>query len=243
MMKIYVAYEEDDWRTAKYGYIDGNHGEGGLPGVTCHACGSRWAAYGLSYPTVDVSSIPNYKSLLKARNVTVSQFEEVRQKILHLLPPGSYLPPGTAFGPVSGEVIGTLATFAWIEGGMLINADVYKEMMAEGLEMPDAVHANLTFGKGNPPINMLELSMPPVARLSPSCYADQAAELCEVCGRLGIVRPEEMIVQMSSIPPNVEMFRTQESGAVFVLDAFRDYCISKDLKNIAFREQVVATDE
>jgi uncharacterized double-CXXCG motif protein len=241
-MRIYEIDEEESGRV-HYGYIDGNHSDGGLPGVFCHGCNCSWAAYGLPYPTVDITSISGHEELFKPTNVTVPHFEYVRQKVRHMLPPGAYLPPGTSFGPVSGKVHGKLAAFAWTEGGMLINAGLYNEMLEIGLLLPEGVPANLSFPKGKPIIDMLELNLLPVARLSLSCYADQGKERCEICGRLGIQTPWNIVLKKSSIPRDVDVFREQETSTKFATDAFRDYCLNNDLKNIRFREQAVAMDE
>jgi hypothetical protein len=81
--------------TSKFGYIDGNHSDGSLPGVSCHVCGARWAASSLTYPGVDLSTIPDHTALFKPRNVTVPEFEDVRKRVIDLLPEGAYLLPGT----------------------------------------------------------------------------------------------------------------------------------------------------
>jgi uncharacterized double-CXXCG motif protein len=245
MMKTERLYrvDEDGGAWEEYGYIDGTHDDGSLPGVTCYLCGACWSIYGLAYPRVDLSSIPDYKTIFTARNVTVPVFDDIRDKVAHLLAAGTYLPPGTRFGPVSGTVIGDLKEFAWVQCAMLIERNVYHDMVSSGIKLPDGIPATLGYLEGQPRIVMIEPEVPLTTRLSSNCPVGVSKIPCLACGRIGIHTPEEMIVKASTIPSGLDVFRTWETLTHLVTARFRDYCLEHNLKNIVFREVAIAEDE
>jgi hypothetical protein len=58
--------------------IDASH-EWGLPGVRCDVCGATWGKVGVSYPTADLSSLPNSERFTDVSPVTWGEFVCGRQ--------------------------------------------------------------------------------------------------------------------------------------------------------------------
>ena len=242
-MQIIYEIDEEDW-AKEYGYIDGNHGDGGLPGVSCDACGAQWAAYGFSYPGVDITVIADYKTIFQPRNVTVSEYEKIRNLILELglLPEGSYLPPGTTFGTILGAVVGKLEAFAWCEGAMMVKRAVYDNMAAVGLQLPVGYPVRLKFREGEPAIQMLELDVPRLAKFSGSNDDVLPPIPCTVCDRISSKSSTSGTVLSSSIPHDMDIVRPRYFGRFFATERFRTYCLRHDLRNIIFDEQRTAED-
>ena len=148
------TFSEDEEK--EYGYVDGYHADGGLPGVTCQTCGVMWSTNGFAYPGVDISVFEDYKNLFKPGNVSVERYKELRKIVEPLLPSGSHIPPGTSFGTLMGDAIGDLQAFAKCDGAFMIQRDVYDDMVTCGLQMPRAFPARLFFLEGMPKVEMLE---------------------------------------------------------------------------------------
>ena len=241
-MRLYRLTWDGDL-PSKFGYIDGNHSDGSLPGVTCHVCGSCWASSSLGYPGVDLSSIPDHTALFAPRNVTVPVFEDVRRRVFPLLPEGARLLPGTKFGTVSGKVVGTLPTFFWLEGGLLIQSALYESMISDGLRLPEAFPAKLVFAKNNASVVMLELNVQPIVGVSPKCLPDGALTPCSACGRVGIRTPVDMIVKGSTVPRSLDLFQTRETCTKLATESFRKFCLDNSLSNITFMEVGISDEQ
>ena len=187
--------------------VEANH-RWGLPGVKCDACGATWSNVGVAYPAVDLSALPNANRYTNFRPVPWNEFEQLRAPILELLPKGAIAPPGTEFGPLVGRVRGALPDLVWRDTWTLLSRpDVLSRLSREGLEVPRGVKAEL---EGGPQRDLIELQLEPRATLAACCLPLGVPAACSVCGRRGIKRPRELVVERSSVPENLDFFRLSD---------------------------------
>lgn len=187
--------------------VEANH-RWGLPGVKCDACGATWSNVGVAYPVVDLSVLPNANRYTNFWPVPWNEFEQLRAPILELLPKGAVAPPGTDFGPLVGRVTGALPDLVWRDTWTLLTRpEVLARLKREGIEMPKGAKAKL---QGRQQADLIELQLEPHATLAASCLPPGEFAACSVCGRRGIKRPHELVVESSSVPENLDFFRLSD---------------------------------
>jgi uncharacterized double-CXXCG motif protein len=156
---------------------------------------------------------------------------------VNLAPPNATLPPGTDFGPMVGTARGDLGPLTWQGSSLLLlRRDTLERLQAEGLRGLLGARTELRWRQKNPP-EMLELQLEPLGRLHPDCIPPDEPPPCPTCGRFGLTRPDEPILDAASLPTDRDLFRvgnfaTMLIGTERVMDAVRRL----ELDGITFRE-------
>lgn len=235
-MSRFFWARQDRAVAAKYGgAADGTH-KWGLPGAHCDTCGVTWSASGHAYPCVDLSQLPEQRELLKARPEPFSEFSRLRERVRPLAPPNAWLPPGTAFGPLSGTAFGKLPTFVWIAELLLVHRDAWARLQAEGVRGLLACQAALRFRQKNPP-ELLELQLEPRGRLHPDCMPPDVPPPCLTCERQAFTRPDEPILDAASLPPELDLFRVGNFATMVIgTERFVEAVRRMELDGITFHE-------
>jgi uncharacterized double-CXXCG motif protein len=208
-----------------------------LPGVHCHMCGATWGDTSHQYPCVDLSQFPERGEFEKARPEPFAEFARLRELVRPLAPPNAELPPGTGFGPLVGHASGELGPITWVWGQkLLMRREVVERLRAEGVKGLLACPTALRFRQKSPP-ELLELQMEPYGRLHPDCIPPDAPPRCTTCGRYGLTRPDEPILDAASLPKDRDLFRLGNFATMLIgTERFMDAVRHLALDGILFRE-------
>lgn len=232
-MRLFEVLPDVRWRR---GEIDATH-KWGLPGLTCATCGATWSAVGLAYPSVDLSALPSEKRYRDRWPVTLGELDELRHPIIPLMPDGSIPPPGTHFGPLVGKTKGTFGDFAWLNPWtLLIRSEALERLCYADMHMPIGVRPALTYSEKDPP-DLLELQIEPKAKTALGSLPPNAVPQCRSCGRQALTLPEYIVIEQSSIPQNLDLFRGQDfTTLIFATERFAEAVQNLKLTGMVFRE-------
>ena len=116
--------------------IDATH-EWCLPGVICPVCGNTWSDAGLAYPLISLSELPFESEYRIARAVPLTEFNLLKSRLGPVLRRGTFVLPGTEFGPLVGKASGKFGDFAWLNPWTpLIKGDAYLQLRGKGVHLP-----------------------------------------------------------------------------------------------------------
>jgi uncharacterized double-CXXCG motif protein len=224
------------------GDIDAAH-RWGLPGVSCHVCGVTWSVSSCEYPAIDLSHLPEVKLYEEPRAEPLEEFERLRCPLLPLIPNGFVPPPGTEFGPLRGRAWGRFGTFAWRGGAtLLVERKTFSQLREAGVQGLVGVKPEIRF-RGKKAPDWLELNLEPHALLHRSCLPADLRPPCPACGRQGLKRPDNLIIDAATFPAHVDIFRAGNYTTVILaterfVGAVRQLGLQDD---IAFTELPLAT--
>jgi hypothetical protein len=88
---------------------------------------------------------------------------------------------------------------------------------------------------------LLELELAPRSLVAASSVPEQALSRCPGCGRIPVKVPTKIVIQKSSIPTDVDIFRDQILTTVILAkDNFVDAVDSNNLTGLQFEEVELA---
>lgn len=205
-MRLFRLYPDDARWGRQFEYeIEASH-MWGLPGIRCSACGRTWSTTGIAYPALDLSKLPSVERYSQASPVAVEEFQKICAPILSLLAVEFVLPPGAEFGPLVGRARGRFGDFAWVNPWtMLIRREALLRLASEGIQLPKFGIPQLDF-LPEQPIDLLEIQIEPLARLSVRSFVPVELLPCSACG-YDARKVQHVIVSRGSIPSHVELFR------------------------------------
>ncbi|MCY1073238.1 SitI6 family double-CXXCG motif immunity protein [Archangium lansingense] len=231
----YFLIDED--RKSEYTWdISGTH-KWRLPGIrNCPGCSVTWGTDTRAYPSVDLTPVAHLADFEEPRAEPVEEYDRMCELVQPLLPPGALLQPGAAFGPFVGKAQGRfgalVALFPWL---LLVQSEALKKLQAEGLRELKGCRTQLRFRQRNSP-ELLELELLPVGRLHPNCLPPDRNPPCSRCGRHGITRPDDMLLDASTIPAHLDLFRLEDfSTAIVGTERFVEACHRLGLDGVTFQ--------
>ncbi|WNG39572.1 hypothetical protein F0U61_42305 [Archangium violaceum] len=229
----YFKIEED--KAAGYtGYVDGSH-RWKLPGIICPACKATWSAIAKDYPSVDLTPVASLANFEKARPEPADEYERLCELVRPLLPPGAVLEPGAGFGPIVGKAQGRFGQLVspvpWV---LLIQREALEKLQAEGLRGLKGCRTELRFRQRASP-ELLELELLPVGRVHPDCLPSKRPPICHRCGRNGLSLPDKLLLDASTIPSHLDLFRLEDfSTQLICTERFVDACRRLGLDGVVF---------
>ncbi|MGH9904056.1 MAG: SitI6 family double-CXXCG motif immunity protein, partial [Pyrinomonadaceae bacterium] len=209
-------------------------------GVSCQRCGSTWSNVGLAYPAIDLSVLPNEKRYQSAKPVSLEDFDELQRAILSLMPDNSLPPPGTRFGPLVGVARGIFGDFAWLNlWTMLVRSQALERLHVAGVRTPIGVAPMLAFKNRQSP-DLLELQIEPHAKLASSSFSVLLLATCPSCGRDPNSLPEHLVIEASSVPKHVDLFRARDfTTLILATEEFAEAVQNLKLTGVIFQEVAV----
>jgi uncharacterized double-CXXCG motif protein len=217
------------------GVIDGSH-KWGLPGVIrCPVCKATWGDNSKAYPSVDLTSVASLADFEEARAAPIEEYERLRELVRPLLPPGAVLEPGAAFGPLVGRAQGHFGPLAspdpwWL----LVQREALEKLQAEGLQGLKGCRTALRFRQRASP-ELLELELLPVGRLHPDCLPSNRQPPCARCHRSGIRLPKSPLLDASTLPDHLDVFRLEDISTVIICtERFVNACQHLGLDGLEF---------
>lgn len=233
-MRIFEI-REDQFRK-KVGYIDAIH-KWDLPGVVCSVCNSTWSTVGLEYPTVDLTNFADEELYRRSRSVRLDVFLDLRKKIADAFPGLPVLKPGTEFGPSVGKAVGgRLNGFVWRAWwSICLEASALEKLKSSGLSLPNSIKAEITFKKEAQKV--FEFGLPLKGKLLNGVYDGIQLNYCEACGRDSASLPEEILIEHSSIPNDIDIFRVSNfTTIILVTERFVETVTNLGIKGAVFEE-------
>jgi uncharacterized double-CXXCG motif protein len=208
-----------------------------LPGVHCHTCGATWSDVGHDYPSVDLAALPARREFEKPRPEPFSEFARLRELVRPLVPPDAQLPPGTGFGPLVGTTAGGFGPIVWVGGiKLLLRRDALERIHAKGVRGLLGCRTELRFRSKSAP-ELLELQVEPHGRLHPECIPPDVPPPCPTCDRHGFSRPDEPILDVASLPPELDLFRVGNYASMVIgTERFLEAVRQLELDGLTFRE-------
>lgn len=217
------------------GFIKGGH-KWGLPGVdTCPVCKSTWGNNTRTYPSVDLTSVLSLADFSDGWAQPIEEYERRRDLARPLCPPGALLEPGTSLGPLAGSAQGRFGQLAspypwWL----LVQRDALEKLQAEGLRGLKGCPTQLRFRQRNSP-ELLELEFLSAGRLHPNCLPPNLEPPCPRCGRFGIRLPNKPVLDVTTIPSHVDVFRLEDMTTLIICTKrFADACKRLGLDGVVF---------
>lgn len=227
---------DEDKSLGYMGYIGCTH-KWGLPGIIrCPGCKASWGGGAKVYPSVDLSPITALGDFEEPRAEPIEEYERLRELVRPLLPPGALVEPGTELGPLVGNAQGPfgalVARFAWL---LLARREALEKLQAEGLRGLKGCRTEVRFRQRNSP-ELLELELLPVGRLHPDCLPSDRKPPCPRCGRLGLTRPDGMVLKAATLPNHLDLFRLEDfSTTIVCTERFVEACRRLNLDGVSFQ--------
>lgn len=236
VMRTRMAYfrVREDGSSAYTGFVDAVN-RWKLPGVICPACKATWGDDSKVYPSVDLTPVVSLANFEEARAEPLEEYERLCALIGPLLPSGAQLEPGAAFGPLIGKAQGRfgqlVSNYSWV---LLSRREAFEKLQAEGLRGLRGCRTELRFRQRDSP-ELLELEILPVGRVHPDCLPPDREPPCARCGRHGLSLPDDLILDVNTLPSDLDLFRLEDFSTVIVCTGrFVDACQRLGLDGVAF---------
>lgn len=236
-MKFFEVLE--DASTSQTGSIDGVS-PWCIPSIECALCGG-YGGLGESYPTVDLSTLPERTLLEEPRSLQAVPLEEY-QRLCELLrprvPAGAPLEPGTQLGPFKGKASGRFGDFFFQAPWTLwASREALGKLQGAGVRGLRGAPGELRYrGKSAP--ELLELELLVRGHLHPSCFPADWQEPCARCGSNRNGYPAEAaVLKAETLPEDVDVFRLHDFKTVILAsERFADAVKQLQHGAIMFRE-------
>jgi uncharacterized double-CXXCG motif protein len=233
-MKVFQI-KEDQFRN-KVGHIEATH-KWGLPGVSCPVCNQIWSTVGVEYPSIDFTNFADEKLYRRARCEPLSEYQRLRDNIVQAFPQLKVLKPGTEFGSLVGKAVGNrLNGFVWRAWWTIsLEADALKKLKDSNLSLPKTIKAELKFKQEEQEV--FEFHLPLKGILLNGEYDGTQLKCCEGCGRDSASKPNEILIDYSSLPHDVDIFRVSNfTTIILVTEKFIKAVSDLGIKGALFNE-------
>jgi uncharacterized double-CXXCG motif protein len=226
---------EGDRASGYSGSVHAVH-RGRLPGIICPQCKATWPDNSRAYPSVDLTSVEAEADFETPRPEPAEEYERLCERLRPLLPPGALLEPGAAFGPLQGTARGRFGALVSLhDWWLLARREAVERLQAEGLRGIEGCRTALRFRQQQPP-ELLELEILPAGRLHADCLPRPRPTPCPRCGRHGLSLPDERLVDASTVPVHLDLFRLVDFSTVIVCsERFASTCQRLGLDGVTFR--------
>ncbi|MGZ3458653.1 MAG: SitI6 family double-CXXCG motif immunity protein [Archangium sp.] len=232
-MRYFIV--EEDKSSGYTGIVDGSH-KWGLPGVdTCPACKSTWGDNSRTYPSVDLTPVASLADFEDPWAKPIEEYERMCELVRPFLPPGALLEPGTSLGPLVGRAQGRFGLLAApLPWWLLVQREALEKLQAKGLRGLKGCPTQLRFRQRNHP-ELLELELLPAGRLHPDCLPPNRPPHCPRCGRFDLTLPKVRLLDASTLPSHLDVFRLEDFSTVIVCtERFANACKRLGLDGVTF---------
>lgn len=178
---------------------------------------------------------------VEARAEPIEEYERLCELVRPFLPPGALLKPGTSLGPLVGRAQGRFgplaAPYPW---WLLVQREALEKLQADGLRGLKGCPTQLRFRQRNAP-ELLELELLSAGRLHPDCLPGNREPRCTRCDRFGLTLPKNRLLDATTIPQHVDVFRLEDFSTVIVCtERFVDDCQRLGLDGVVFHPMPAA---
>ncbi|AKJ06922.1 Hypothetical protein AA314_08548 [Archangium gephyra] len=118
---------------------------------------------------------------------------------------------------------------------LLIQREALDKLQAEGIQGLKGCPTALRFRQRNSP-ELLELELLPVGRMHPDCLPPNSQPSCPRCGRLNHPLPKLPILDASTLPEHLDLFRLEDySNLNLCTGRFVEACQRLGLDGVVFQ--------
>jgi uncharacterized double-CXXCG motif protein len=190
------------------------------------------------YPSVDLNAVAALADFEEARAEPIEEYERLRELVRPFLPAGAVVEPGSSFGPLVGKGQGRFGPFVTpLPWWLLVQRAALEKLQAEGLRGLKGCRTQLRFRQRASP-ELLELELLPVGRVHSNCLPPERKPPCSRCGRHGIRRPQELLLDAATLPSHLDVFRLEDfSTTLICTERFVDACQRMGLDGVTFQIQ------
>ncbi|MFP2904368.1 double-CXXCG motif protein [Pyxidicoccus sp. 3LFB2] len=236
-MNFYIV--EEDASPPYTGDINGSHMQR-LPGKElCPKCGAGGGIGGLSYPCVDLSSLPapELEKLSNARPVPRPEFERLRELVRPLAPSGARLESGVGLGPLTGKGSGHFGQlFTYLRSDLLVQVEALAQLRDAGVRgLEQSCPILVRFRTKNPP-EFHEVQLELRGLPHPDSVSPKSKPPCPTCGHADIRYLSPLILDAASMPTDLDVFRLHKHLDIIVSERFKDTVTRLELGGVKFRE-------
>ena len=205
-----------------------------LPGISCDLCNSKWSTTGIQYPTIGCDIFTGIQSLSNLTPIAVEVFSKLLFNIRPILPQNIELLPGTEFGPLIGCITGHWNQTVWPNPWtLLLQNNCYEILSRVGFNLMGCQAQLRKPGHKNCE-ELTEVEVHIGCELHPSCLQSPSPIRCIKCGRLGITKPQNIILEASSIKNTfIQRIRSLPTALV-VSEEFMKAIIALGIEDITF---------
>jgi uncharacterized double-CXXCG motif protein len=225
---------EADTSSEYTGFVKGSH-RWALPGVdSCPACKSTWGGMSLTYPSVDLTPVASLADFTDPWAQPIEEYERRRELVRPFLPPGALVEPGVCLGPLVGNAQGRFGALVRLHPFMfLIQSEALEKLQAKGLRGLNGCPTQLRFRQRDSP-KLLELELLPVGRAHDDCLESKREPPCPRCGRCPLVLPDDLVLDSTTLPSHLDVFRLEDFSVVMCTQSFASACKRLRLDGVVF---------
>jgi len=216
----------------------------GLPGVDwsqpCPTCRLGGAVGGLPYPCMDLPSLPEREKFHDAEQVPYEEYVRLRELVRPLLPSWAVLQPGASFGPVEGSGLGYFGQlFMQNPWTLFARREALERLQADGVRGLQGCPIKVRFRTKHAP-ELLELQMELRGQFHPECLPPDRKPLCPTCGSNQNHLPKRILLDASSLPEHVDVFRFRDWASYIIAnERFVETVKRLELDGVVFEEMEV----
>jgi uncharacterized double-CXXCG motif protein len=228
---------EEDKAPRYTGNLDAGH-KWGLPGIeSCPTCGVGGAVFGLQYPCVDLSSLPDRKKFDDPWPVPFEEFKRLRELVRPLAPSCAVLEPGTRFGPLEGKGSGHFGQlFMQNPWSLYVRREALERLQEAGIRGLQGCPIQVRFRVKSPP-ELLALQLELHGRFHPDCLPPDRKPPCPTCGHEPFDRPEPILLDAASLTAGPDVFRLRQGWTIIIAtERFVNAIQRLELDGVTFRE-------
>ena len=208
-----------------------------LPGIHCPTCDEIWSSTGESYPSVDLSALPDRRKFKARVEEDFAEYTRLRELVRPLVPEGVPLESGTELGPLLGGGRGPFPQLVLLNlWTLLIHREALEQLQAEGVRGLIGCSTELRLRDKHPP-ELMELQVEPRGRLHRDCLPRYLPPPCATCGLRAVSLPPEPILDVATLPTDQDLFRLAEFPTVIVgTERFVEAVRRPGLEGVKFQE-------
>jgi uncharacterized double-CXXCG motif protein len=189
---------------------------------------------------VDLSHLPeeDQKKLSDPWPVPYEEFVRLRELVRPLVPPGTQLRPGTAFGPLTGTGSGHFGQlFMQNPWSLYMRREALVRLQSEGMRGLQGCPMKVRFRNKNPP-ELLDLQLESRGQFHPDCLPKEREIPCSTCGRVrGFSLPEPPILAAASLPEDLDVFRFADWSTLLIAsERMVDAVTRLELDGVVFQQ-------
>lgn len=227
----FYRLEPDDkgWGKDHHFDLDGRH-QWTMPGIKCPQCGG-WAITGVSYPSAVVPPGPLADALEQPRAVELSEYRRLSQDVQRLLGPQRPVFAGARLGPVRGTAEGNPPDCCWLDSRTVLFPSFVQEAISRAGFGLSGNYADVAFTAADQSsrLRLFEPEAIPSARL----HLEDVAAPCEICGRVPVRLPRELVLDESSLSPDAALQRVVQFPSILICTSdFAEYVRTAGLQNV-----------
>jgi uncharacterized double-CXXCG motif protein len=188
---------------------------------------------------VDLSGLPpnELEKLSDSWPVPSQEIERLRELVRPLAPPGALLMPGTRFGPLVGTGLGFFGQLFMQDSWTLyMRREALERLQEAGMRGLQGCPTQIRFRTKHAP-ELLEAQLEMQGQYHPDCLPPNRRPPCPTCGNDFLRRPEPIILDVASLPLELDLFRLRQAWMLIVAsERFVDAAQRLELDGVVFQE-------